>query len=50
MGNDLKVFAGQSNPALAAGICQSLGIDPSVDSLALEDYDLIEPVERANAS
>ena len=30
MGNDLKVFAGQSNPALAAGICQSLGIDPGL--------------------
>jgi ribose-phosphate pyrophosphokinase len=28
MGNDLKVFAGQSNPALAEGIWQSLGIDP----------------------
>lgn len=27
-------------------VSQSLGIDPSVDSLALEDYDLIEPVER----
>lgn len=25
---------------------QSLGVDPSVDSLALEDYDHIEPVER----
>ena len=29
-------------------VSQSLGIDPSVDSLALEDYDLIEPVERLN--
>ena len=27
-------------------VSQSLGIDPSVDSLALEDYDHIEPVER----
>jgi len=26
-------------------VSQSLGIDPSVDSLALEDYDLIEKVE-----
>ena len=30
MGNDLKIFAGQSNPALAAGICQSLGINPGL--------------------
>jgi ribose-phosphate pyrophosphokinase len=30
MGNELKVFAGQSNPALAEGICQSLGIDPGL--------------------
>jgi len=27
---------------------QSLGVDPSVDSLALEDYDHVEPVERLN--
>lgn len=27
-------------------VSQSLGVDPSVDSLALEDYDHIEPVER----
>ena len=27
-------------------VSQSLGIDPSVDSLALEDYDHIEPVEK----
>mmetsp|Transcript_5324 Transcript_5324/g.4040 ORF Transcript_5324/g.4040 Transcript_5324/m.4040 type:complete len:99 (-) Transcript_5324:35-331(-) len=25
---------------------QSYGVDPSVDSLALEDYDHVEPVER----
>ena len=30
MGNDLKVFAGQSNPDLAIGICQALGIDPGL--------------------
>jgi len=30
MGNDLKVFAGQSNPGLAIGICQSLGLDPGL--------------------
>jgi hypothetical protein len=29
-------------------VSQSLGVDPSVDSLALEDYDYIEPVERAS--
>ena len=29
-------------------VSQSLGVDPSVDSLALEDYDHIEPVERLN--
>ena len=27
MGNDLKVFAGQSNPQLAQGICKALGIE-----------------------
>jgi hypothetical protein len=27
-------------------VSQSLGVDPSVDSLALEDYDHVEPVER----
>ena len=27
-------------------VSQSLGVDPSVDSLALEDYDHIEPVEK----
>lgn len=31
----------------AITVSQSLGVDPSVDSLALEDYDHIEPVERA---
>ena len=30
----------------AITVSQSLGVDPSVDSLALEDYDHIEPVER----
>lgn len=29
-------------------VSQSLGVDPSVDSLALEDYDHVEPVERLN--
>lgn len=27
-------------------VSQSLGVDPSVDSMALEDYDHVEPVER----
>ena len=27
-------------------VSQSLGIDPSVDSLALEDYDHVEPVDK----
>ena len=27
-------------------VSQSLGIDPSVDSLALEEYDHIEPVDK----
>ena len=30
MVNDLKVFTGQSNPELAIGICQSLGLDPGL--------------------
>lgn len=29
-------------------VSQSLGIDPSVDSLALEDYDHIESVDKVN--
>ena len=28
----------------------SLGVDPSVDSLALEEYDHIEPVEKISSS
>lgn len=28
MGNSLKVFAGQSNPELAKGICAEIGLDP----------------------
>lgn len=31
---------------VAVTVSQSLGVDPSVDSLALEDYDHVEPVER----
>lgn len=30
MVNDLKVFTGQSNPKLAIGICQSLGLEPGL--------------------
>ena len=36
--------AGQSMGGIT--VSQSLGVDPSVDSLALEDYDHVEPVER----
>ena len=42
----------RNHPAAASGsghgitVSQSLGVDPSVDSLALEDYDYTEPVER----
>ncbi len=28
----------------------SLGVDPSVDSLALEEYDHIEPVEKVSGT
>lgn len=31
-------------------VSQSLGIDPSVDSLALEDYDHIEAVDKVAAN
>jgi hypothetical protein len=37
---------GITESAGAITVSQSLGVDPSVDSLALEDYDHIEPVER----
>ena len=43
---------GRNQPAAVSGsghgitVSQSLGVDPSVDSLALEDYDYTEPVER----
>ena len=35
-----------ANSGQGITVSQSLGVDPSVDSLALEDYDYIEPVER----
>jgi hypothetical protein len=33
-----------NEPVAAITVSQSLGVDPSVDSLALDDYDHIEPV------
>lgn len=38
--------AADSRNNVAITVSQSLGVDPSVDSLALEDYDHVEPVER----
>lgn len=35
---------GQSVPQHGITVSQSLGIDPSVDSLAIEDYDYVEVV------
>lgn len=46
---DSNENVGRVNPAHSLGgitVSQSLGVDPSVDSLALEDYDHVEPVER----
>ncbi|MFL2540374.1 MAG: ribose-phosphate diphosphokinase [Candidatus Latescibacterota bacterium] len=41
MGNDLKVFAGQSNPGLAIGICDSLGIEPgSIEFLSFSNENI----------
>ena len=37
---------GIANSGQGITVSQSLGVDPSVDSLALEDYDHVEPVER----
>ena len=47
--DDFGGGSGQHGVTESAGgitVSQSLGVDPSVDSLALEDYDHIEPVER----
>lgn len=47
--NDFGGGSGNHGVTESAGgitVSQSLGVDPSVDSLALEDYDHIEPVER----
>ena len=38
--------ANERSANVAVTVSQSLGVDPSVDSLALEDYDHVEPVER----
>lgn len=38
--------AAASGGNMGVTVSQSLGVDPSVDSLALEDYDHVEPVER----
>jgi hypothetical protein len=42
--DDINVGYGASGQGIT--VSQSLGVDPSVDSLALEDYDHVEPVER----
>ncbi len=38
-------FLVESMPGTGIGASQSLGVDPSVDSLALDDYDHIEYVD-----
>jgi hypothetical protein len=43
---DLNAHKGITESIGGMTVSQSLGVDPSVDSLALEDYDHIEPVER----
>jgi len=45
-GNDLKVFAGQSNPELAIGICQALGLDPGLilDQSGLEGVAITDTI------
>ena len=48
--DDTDLNARSANNVAGSGqgitVSQSLGVDPSVDSLALEDYDHVEPVER----
>lgn len=44
--HDVGGNKGVTESAGGITVSQSLGVDPSVDSLALEDYDHIEPVER----
>jgi hypothetical protein len=41
-----KAGFGQSESMGGVTVSGSVGIDPSIDSLALESYDYIEPVER----
>ena len=49
---EVQIDDPRNQPAAVSGsghgitVSQSLGVDPSVDSLALEDYDYTEPVER----
>ena len=47
---DADLNARSANNVAGSGqgitVSASLGVDPSVDSLALEDYDHVEPVER----
>ena len=45
-GDRLMGVAGKIGESHGITVSQSLGIDPSVDSLALEDYDHIEPVDK----
>lgn len=45
--DDLAGSKGQRVLTESAGLgSMSLGVDPSVDSLALEGYDIVEPVEK----
>ncbi len=44
--HDVGGNKGVTESAGGITVSQSLGVDPSVDSLALEDYDHIDPVER----
>lgn len=47
-GDRMQSMANKIEASHGITVSQSLGIDPSVDSLALEAYDLIEPVERTD--
>lgn len=45
-GDNQNNSKGKNEQSVGITVSQSLGVDPSVDSLALEDYDYIERVER----
>ena len=45
---DTNVIARAIAESHGITVSASLGIDPSVDSLALEDYDHVEPVDKVN--